>query len=729
MSLSSSSVRNRRHLRINMERKEYPDLTDSKKTDDPLLTAVTDTLSSMHGGQLPAAFKILLKTIFLKQSEGDTCIRLDAANINAFYRELLCSQTVDNTADKDMAQSLSQDTPVPDIISQEEIDNALLECADLIGENTCSDKPLIHELDRLYIRRYCCYENTIAQFIKRATADNADLTTLANGSDDSQKYLDSLKDNLDTLFSQKTATECDMQKIAVAMALLSRFCIITGGPGTGKTTTVAKLLVLLQIIKPSLGKIMLCAPTGKAAGRLTQSIRAQFLKPYKTEDSDEYRRSLYALLRRLTNDENRCREIEKVICNDAVTVDKLLGSIPHRAHKIRNADNTLDCDILVVDEVSMVDLANFAKLCACLKPDTRVILLGDKDQLASVEAGSVLSDLCRKLGSDHKSFDENKLSLLSGITGYDTNILKKQPLLDNTVGLIYSYRFAEYAGIGALAQAVNSSLNVALSTDTDKSCALQDIFSIYSSDLTFNGSVLSKGKSFKALRTALEDLCSISRLNDPTSIVCDYLGFFDYLREHLECGLDEHEAQEAFKLLDNYRILCANREGLLGVDNINELIENTAKSYIRDFSTRRTDEGWFTGKVVLITKNNYILSISNGDVGFVAPVRNKDGSRGDLKVWFMGSRGIFNISPVFLIDYESGYAMTIHKSQGSEYNKVCILLSTRLNKVMTKELIYTGITRAKNHVTIFSDEEVFRSACSRSITRESGLSLRLEQLQ
>lgn len=687
-------------------------LEEYSELKNPLLDAVLKTLSLMHKDPLPLALGFMLTELLYKQNLGDTCIKADAQSINSFYQNLFI-QKRERSAYSDLQPSASE--IFCPLISDSDIASVFEGCSDLIGTDKASNKPLIFDLGRLYIRRNFCYETKIADFIKKVSKEK----TEQNLSEDEKNTVKSL---LDVLFERSDADpsknqEFDMQKIAASMAAVSHFCIITGGPGTGKTTTVAKLLLLLQKINPSKNRILLCAPTGKAAGRMTESIKSQF----KEEDNPKVGYLSYSFPK-LFSDKNEREEIKNRICKTAVTVDKLLGSIPHKSHKIRNADNKIDCDLLIVDEVSMVDAANFAKLCDAIRDDTKVIMLGDKDQLASVEAGSVLNDLCNDLSDSLRVLDEEKLSLISALSGYSVDQLKTTDITDNAVQLNFSYRFAKFAGIGDIAKAVNNGYIEKGGNRLD----LKDLLDAPFVQLKDHVELLEIKDSKKwnernvALEKASHDMAE------------GYKSFWNELvKSHNEegafTGITEAQAKEIFKNLDKYRILCSNREGLYGIKSINERLEKAAKDNLKTLNAKASaaDSEWFIGKVILVTKNNYALKISNGDVGFVAAEKNRDGSAGPLKVWFGDENSVFNVSPVFLTEYESGYAMTIHKSQGSEYEKVCMLLSTELNPVMTKELVYTGITRAKEHVSIYSDKKVFLDACRRRVSRESGLMERI----
>ena len=694
--------------------KKFDKLTDLlevySELKNALLDAVLKSLSLMHKAPLPFTLELMLTELMYKQNSGDICIKADAKSINDFYTEIF-NKCREHTSDKNSAHKADEFEP---FIEDSDIESVFTACADLIGENESANKPLIYDLGRLYIRRNFCYEKQIAAFIQKVSEVKTEQLLSGEKKDLIKSLLTVLFEKADDDPSRNE--EFNMQKIAAAMAAVSHFCIITGGPGTGKTTTVSKLLLLLQKINPSKNNILLCAPTGKAAGRMTESLKTQF------EDSlNPSVGSIAYSFSKLFPDAQEREEIKNRICKTAVTVDRLLGSIPHKSHKLRNADNKIDCDILIVDEVSMVDAANFAKLCEAIRDDTRVIMLGDKDQLASVEAGSVLSDLCNDLSLPVRVFDEEKLSLIADLSGYSCEKLKTTEIANNAVQLRFSHRFAKFAGIGGLARAVNNAY-----TEKNYKQLLEQPFNQHKDHVEFKN--IYDSSQWSENKSNQEKLCS--------NIAEGFQDYWDALKtghggDGPFTGITEEDAKNIFKALNKFRILCSNREGLYGVRSINDEIEKKAREELKlqNVKAASVDSDWFIGKVILITKNNYALDLSNGDVGFVAAQRKSDGTAGALKVWFGDENSVFNVSPVFITEYESGYAMTIHKSQGSEYTKVCMILSTALNPVMTKELVYTGITRAKEHVSIYSDKQVFLDACKRRVSRESGLTERIKKHQ
>ncbi|ALG69539.1 exodeoxyribonuclease V subunit alpha [Beggiatoa leptomitoformis] len=486
-------------------------------------------------------------------------------------------------------------------------------------------KPLILENNRLYLYRYWDYEQLLAQQIHQR------LYRASPAIDKQQLSID-----INNLFENKT-TETDWQKTAALQAVLNHFCIISGGPGTGKTTTVVKILALLLAQQPEL-RIALVAPTGKAAARLQEAI---------------------------TQNKHRLAcptDIKSKIPQETSTIHRLLGSIPNSPYFRSNAKNSLPYDVVVVDEASMVDLALMAKLAQAIQADARWILLGDKDQLTSVEAGTVLGDLCTVL---EDVTIENTLSKLS----------------ENIVLLRKSYRFDDNSGIGKVAHAVKAG---------DGKGALTALKTAGSNvrwhDLPVHSS----------LQNALHD-----------SVV---EGFSRYL------SVVNKDPQAVLQAFDEFRILCALRRGLYGVESVNRVVEQILKTagLIKSYYP------WYVGRPILITRNDYTTHLYNGDIGVVLWSREV---RNELQAYFPATDGgeprAFWLNR--LPEHETVYAMTIHKSQGSEFDKILMLLPEQESPILTRELLYTGITRAKKAVSIWGNEAVFSQAVQTRIQRNSGM--------
>jgi exodeoxyribonuclease V alpha subunit len=485
-------------------------------------------------------------------------------------------------------------------------------------------KPLIlDQSGRLYLHRYWEYESNLAKAILERAGQEVE------GVNESL-----LRQGLDRLFPQaRQAAETDWQSIAAATAVKKRLCVISGGPGTGKTRTVVALLaLLLEQAGEQTVRIALAAPTGKAAARLHDA-----LKKWK----------------------------ETLPCNDLIktrlpeqtfTLHRLLGSLPNSVQLKYGKENPLPFDVVVVDEASMVDLALMSKLLAAIPSAARVILLGDKDQLASVEAGAVLGDICR-------------------------GGLRPGPLRDCVVKLEKNYRFGADNGILDLSQAINAG-------DAERTITM----------LTSSAGGAREG-------------ISSAQLPSPRQLK-------EQLREPVVKGFGEilgsGDPVAGLQALNRFRILCVVRHGPYGVETVNRLIEEI----LIEARLIPVHERWYPGRPVIVTRNDYHLKRFNGDVGVTLP----DQASGELRVWFPGGDNTVQaVLPLRLPEHETVFAMTVHKSQGSEFEEVLLILPERDVPVLTRELIYTGVTRASRRVQIWFDEQVFRNAISRPVERTSGL--------
>ena len=499
----------------------------------------------------------------------------------------------------------------------------------------------------LYLYRYWNYEKRLAASLR------------ARGSSGGATVDESLlKDSLRRLFPGDDPKETDWQKVAAYASVVKNFCVISGGPGTGKTFAVAKILaLLLEQSKTRHLRIALAAPTGKAAARLKEAIQNAKEKLACPE------------------------EIKAAIPEEASTIHRLLRSIPGSPYFQHNEKNPLPADVVVVDEASMVDLALLSKLAAAVPTSARLILLGDKDQLASVEAGAVLGDIC-DTGHIH-NFSTQFCRDLKTIAGEEVEASPdgrdELAMQDCIVQLKKSYRFGEDSGIGAASQAVN---------DGDSGLALGLLKSGGYKDIQWQELPRPEALS-RALR---KDIIA---------------GFSPYLKAT--------EPEKAFDLFNRFRILCALREGPFGVYTLNLLAEQV----LRKEGLIKQEGRWYFGRPLIITRNDYNLKLFNGDVGIILP--DSESSR-EPRAYFPSEEGtIRKFPPLRLPEHETVYAVTVHKSQGSEFNNVLLLLPDAEAPVLTRELIYTGITRAREKVTVWAKEEVFRTAISRRIERTSGL--------
>ncbi|HDN9020071.1 TPA: exodeoxyribonuclease V subunit alpha [Aeromonas salmonicida] len=462
---------------------------------------------------------------------------------------------------------------------------------------------------------------------------------------------------LDTLVPE--ALCCNGQKLAAATAAARPFAVISGGPGTGKTTTVAKLLAILVETGLQAGKapaIRLVAPTGKAAARLTESIGS----------------ALQAL--------DLPPEWVEAIPTEAGTLHRLLGVIPGRSQFRHHAGNPLHLDLLVVDEASMVDLPMMARLLDALPSHARLILLGDKDQLASVEAGAVLGDICSFI---EQGISPAQAQWLSRQTGYRLQGTPAgAPVRDSLCLLAKSWRFDQHSGIGQLARACNSG----------DATAVESVWGMGFRDISLHPWV---GEAFEAL------------------IAQGVAGYGSYLK-----AARAGEAPAAvFKAFNSFQILCALRDGPFGVLGLNERLELA----LSRAGLIARDGDWYAGRPVMVVRNDHGVGLYNGDMGLCLPDES-----GRLKVWFEQPDGTLRaLLPSRLPPHETVYAMTIHKSQGSEFAHTVLVLPDSPSPLLTRELVYTGITRAKARLDLYGDRALLAQAVRKKTERYSGLAERL----
>lgn len=548
------------------------------------------------------------------------------------------------------------------------------------------ERPLVLVGQRLYLRRYWNYECSIAQALS-ARLSVAPVTP------------DNLANRLDELFPTPSEAEraqgSNWQKIACALAARGNFSVITGGPGTGKTTSVVRLLGLLQTPAVESGKplrIRLAAPTGKAAARLSESIGKE-VRALPVSDA-----------------------VRAEIPMDVSTLHRLLGSRPNSRNFIHQRDKPLELDVLVVDEASMIDLEMMACVLDALPQAARLILLGDKDQLASVEAGSVMGDLCRDAErGDYNAQTAQWLSTHSGEALLDPELQMAEgagaPLAQQTVMLRRSWRFDPQKGIGRLAKLINK-----------KQAAEARRVLEQPSEQLF--SLLVRGEQ----DAALTDLAIDGNRNAP-----GYRHYLEQLRDlrpapdtAWDSELWASWAGKVLSAFDQFRLLCALRRGPWGVEGLNQRVA----TQLRRRGLLESDHGWYEGRPVLVTRNDYSLNLMNGDIGIALWVPGPEGALA-LRVVFPhndGSGGVRFVMPSRLVEVETVFAMTVHKSQGSEFNHTALVLPDALNPVLTKELLYTAITRAREWFSLAETHPgVFEGAVGRNVQRTSGLASQLRE--
>ncbi|HJV25533.1 MAG TPA: exodeoxyribonuclease V subunit alpha [Aromatoleum sp.] len=574
----------------------------------------------------------------------------------------------------------------------------------LLVASGVGNTPLVLVDTRLYLRRYWQYECDVRAGIADRLSASA---TLQAGLDPA-----AFRSALDALFP--AAGTIDWQKLACALAARSAFSIVTGGPGTGKTTTVVKLLALLQSLALSGDsarplRIRLAAPTGKAAARLNESIAGA--------------------VRRLPLDGLPDGEaVREAIPTEVTTLHRLLGSRPDTRHFRHDARNPLLLDVLVVDEASMVDLEMMAAVLAALPPATRLVLLGDKDQLASVEAGAVLGELCARARKGH--YTPATRDWLAQATGAQIDLdlvdATGEPLDQAIAMLRVSHRFTADSGIGRLAEAVNAGELATM--HALRSAAYADLAHVnlagvqdpaFDDLITDGGAANFPGRGEGRVA------------NDQT--LAPPVGYRHYLRTlrdahpPLDAAQDAFDqwAQQVIAAHRHFQVLCALRRGPWGVEGLNQRIAQRLSSA----GLIPASQGWYLGRPVLVTRNDYGLGLMNGDIGITLelPRLAPDGSpQWGLRVAFPagdGSDGIRWVLPSRLQAVETVYAMTVHKSQGSEFAHAALVLPDTLNPILTRELVYTGITRARHWLTLApaGSARVLDEAVSRRVLRASGL--------
>src|SRR2546423_1782046 len=498
---------------------------------------------------------------------------------------------------------------------------------------------ILDENERLYLQRYWKYEDELARNLRARLRENP--------------IRDFNPTELASNLAKLLPAQSDLQKVAVFVAAASRLCVISGAPGTGKTRTIVLICALLIALAGERElNFALAAPTGKAAARLKETI-AQTRPLLRLPDA-----------------------IDKKLPTDASTIQRLLGAKGDSPHFRHNAKNPLAADVVIVDEASMIDLALLAKLFDAVRPDASVILVGDKDQLASVEAGSAFRDICtpgRELGisvSLAEAYAKCTGEKLEGTSASEA------PIHPVVVELRRNYRFTPETGIAELSSAVNQG-------DAEGAIA-----------------VLKRGGRIRWRPT-------------PSA-----KNFEREVRERVfprfEKFLTLTDPTDALNQLAKFAVLCALRRGPFGAETVNALLERM----LRETGRTEGNTRYHVGEPVIIVRNDYNVGLFNGDLGIVLP----DATSGELRVFFRSEDSdVLNFAPGRLPAHQPAFALTVHKSQGSEFRDALLILPERDAPVLTRELLYTGVTRVRETVEIWATEHILKQTIERKVERNSGL--------
>lgn len=517
----------------------------------------------------------------------------------------------------------------------------------LSGRRFDDQAPLVWQDDGLYLRRYWQFEQEVSADL-RARCQSRPLSA------DEKARAQAMVQQCFPVGSSVVG-EPDWQKVAVANALGRRLSVIAGGPGTGKTYTVTRVLLALQAVAGGTLRIRMAAPTGKAAQRLNESIQQAKAQLRPALSQPEWVDSLP---------------------DNAMTLHRLLGYRPDQIEPRHHRGKPLLCDVLLIDEVSMIDLPMMARVLRALPDQATLILLGDAEQLPSVEVGAVMADLTPR---KHPGYPSEVAGHIADICGEPVPE-NDQSAYEYLTILTKTWRFGGL--IGQLANAV-------IRADAASSWSL------------LQANALDKHTAAEAPElTYVDDRLFDAWLND----VC---------HRYIKPVLNAATLEDAFVALSAFRLLSPTRVGERGVEKLNARIEEILGRTRHAVRTGR----FYAGRPIMVTENHYGVGLYNGDVGLVWP-----DSQGRLQAWFEDEQATYRqVSLARLPSVETVYAMTIHKTQGSEFAHAAIVLPNEPNPVLSPELLYTGITRAKKQVTMVGSQRIWFETLARQARRYSGL--------
>ena len=629
-------------------------------------------VSRVAGPECPVDLLVATALVSMRVSSGNSC-----ADLGDFL------ETTRPASEEDAERSSGADDTLraclPADVSARTWRESLLEHPEIVSVPPAKgEKPrtplVLDAANRLYLARYWAYEREVAEeLVRRAQVGLAV---------DEPALVDAIEESFRPRPGEGSPAEVipDLQRVAAVVAATRSLCILSGGPGTGKTSTVVRILATLNRLRLREGKdplrIRLAAPTGKAAARMKEAIEKAR--------------------------EGIPEDLRGSVPGEAATIHRLLGFKSDSIYFRHDRGHQLQEDVLVVDEASMVDLPLMAKLLRALRPDARLVLVGDKDQLASVEAGSVLGDVCSEQatpsgaegatgtasGFGREAWE--RYTRLSGQPGVPMPGTEgDNPLRDAIVILEHNYRFSRDSGIHRLAERVRL-------RDADGALA-----------------VLADGRSRETApldgapgHTVLVEVESPTALE--ARLEATVPGAF---RDYLALAAKGTE-EGLFREFNRFRLLCAVRQGDFGVERVNELVADVLAEH--SALTKRGE--WYAGRPVMVTRNDYSLNLFNGDVGILL---SKDGR--DRVRFEDGARKGQSLPPARLPAHETVFAMTIHKSQGSEFDRVVVILPPKESRILGRELLYTAITRARESVEIWGTKDALRKAIETRLARSSGL--------